>query len=269
MTACKYDVEYLPTHLPVDERGEAQLRGIGEVMTEQRVGEGLPTRRRVNLDVGGGEEVGHHIASIRRVCGPVPVGESKVARRSLHVTPLLPCRVLVRGFLRNLQELLLEECNVHSVPAQEEDGVVRAVAVDVGAGGALADPVPVYAGHTMDATDLVVGELVGLWQVVEAAKGDQEQVPFIWPLRQLPYLIARPLVVGVAGACDGIKVVLSLRHVGPLVVERLELIFPQARDGGGRGGGESEVGQGLGEEHYEGWLPTPARISVAIDLYGQ
>ena len=77
------------------------------------------------------------------------------------------------------QELLLEQRHVDAVPAREEDGVVRAVAVGITASAALADTVPVLARYTVDASNLVVRGRAALRLRMEGLQGEKEECPLV------------------------------------------------------------------------------------------
>lgn len=176
---------------PVDERSVDQAARRLEVVTEQRVDNGLLTGGRLDRDVLVAHDVGQRRVAWLRVCSPVPVGEAHGRGSSSHESTAV-IGVLVCELADDGHERLLEQGEVGTVPGGEKYGVVGAVTVRPAAAAALADTVPVLARHTVDAGNLVVGHPVALAHALEPLQAEDEESPLVGLVEEhLPHLKAR------------------------------------------------------------------------------
>lgn len=118
------------------------------------------------------------IPAIGRVCSPIPERQTKHVR-SVNHGGLLISRILIGDVLCRLDELLLEETDIRAVPSEEEDGIVRTVAIGAGAGAALPNAIPAHPWYTVNTGELIERILRSLGAGLELPHRQQEQRPLV------------------------------------------------------------------------------------------
>lgn len=220
------------------------------VVFVQWVGDGLTAVGAIDGDgLGGDQSRQGRLALVWGGC-PVPVRESHGVGGGDHII-FLGAGEGVCDFHDHLEEFLLVESHVGTVPCWEKDGIVGAVAVCAAALLALGHAVPVLARNTVNGGDAVVGGPVALAALLELLHCQNEKCPLVRAVRSevadfetgVSLSIAVALGargdhdVGVLSLCDVVKGLVAVVGVG-IVSD-------------GAGGEENEGGKGRSEMHNE------------------